>query len=310
MVFVLLAIGMIVLLSLFFNEERLETQTLKDVKPYSVLAEPDNTLDAVIFGDSEAFAAFSPVEMYNKYGFTSFVCASASQYITLTESFVRETLEHQKPKVIFLETNAIFRKMNSTKPLESAIDAQFPVFPYHNLWKNFDPLNINENENDYCFRDDLKGFKYTAIVNKSDNKDYMKKTKEKQKIPATNTSYVYSIYEYCQEKGVELVFVSAPSTVHWNYAKHNTIAALAKKLGVKFIDLNLEDDIGINWNTDTCDRGDHVNYYGATKVSAFFGKYVHNKFDLPDHRNDSAYSDWNQLNAKYDVVTGKKANKT
>ncbi|MBQ6380679.1 MAG: hypothetical protein IJJ41_03635 [Clostridia bacterium] len=306
--FVVFGIGLLGIASFCFTPERFHTDSVKDVKPYGVLAEPENTLDAVIFGDSEAFSAFSPVQMWQEHGFTSYVCSSASQYISLTESFVRQTLEHQKPKVIFLETNAIYRKMNTDNPTLAEAEKIFPVFQYHNLWKNLDPAGINENEDDYCWQDDLKGFKYIDIINPSRNPDYMKKTKAVKKVPGSNLTHVTNIYNLCKESGVELVLVSAPSTINWNYAKHNMMVKLSKQLGVKYIDLNVE-KLGLNWNHDTCDRGDHVNYFGATKVSKFFGDYAAKTFSLPDRRKDSAYSDWNALKEKYDDVTARSKTK-
>ena len=121
-------------------------------------------------------------------------------------------------------------------------------------------------------------------------------------------THVTNIYNLCKESGVELVLVSAPSTINWNYAKHNMMVKLSKQLGVKYIDLNVE-KLGLNWNHDTCDRGDHVNYFGATKVSKFFGDYAAKTFSLPDRRKDSAYSDWNALKEKYDDVTARSKTK-
>lgn len=304
-VFFLFGAGMICGLSYCFHPQTIEEQTVKDVKPYGLLAEPEDSLDVIIYGDSEAYSAFSPVQMWNEYGFTSYVCASSNQYITLTYSFIRETLIHQKPKVVFLETNAIYRKMNSSDAFLSTMQSIFPVFEYHNLWKNFDPLNMNENDSDYCWQDGLKGFKYMDIVNNSNRLNYMWSTTKVQKFPQDNLPYVEAICDFCKEQGVQLVFVSAPSTVHWNYAKHNAMVKLTAQLGVPYIDLNLEKDIGINWYTDTCDGGDHVNYFGATKVSTFFGKYVQQTFGLADHRDDANYDDWNALKQKYDEVTAR-----
>lgn len=301
--FVMAAVAMVVLLSVFFNEKTPDMDALKDVKPYGLLAEPDDTIDVLIFGDSEAFSTFSPVQMWEEYGFSSYVVSSASQYISLTDSFVKQSLAHQKPKVVFLETNAIFRKMTADKPLESTLERIFPVFQYHNLWKNFDPANVNENEDDYFWNNALKGFKYISIVNPSKKKDYMKATGKRKPLPASNESYVESIINTCKKHGVEPVFVSAPSTVNWNYAKHNTVTDLAKKYGVKYIDLNLENAIGLDWSKDTCDRGDHVNYFGASKTTAYFGKYIKKNFELADRRNDPAYSEWNTLHEKYAEVT-------
>lgn len=39
----------------------------------------------------------------------------------------------------------------------------------------------------------------------------------------------------------------------------------------------LREEIPINWNTDTRDKGDHLNYFGAVKATEYFGKYLEEK---------------------------------
>ena len=48
------------------------------VREYGVLAEPENTLDIIMFGDSEAYTSFIPLEAWHEYGYTSYVCRFSS----------------------------------------------------------------------------------------------------------------------------------------------------------------------------------------------------------------------------------------
>ena len=41
---------------------------------------------------------------------------------------------------------------------------------------------------------------------------------------------------------------------------------------------------------------------GAIKISGFFGEYIEEKGDLTDHRQDGAYSDWNEELTEYDQL--------
>ena len=59
-------------------------------------------------------------------------------------------------------------------------------------------------------------------------------------------------------------------------------------------------EIGIDWEWDTNDGGDHMNLTGATKVAAFMGKYLSSKEDLTDYRGDPAYQDWDEEIVEYD----------
>ena len=54
--------------------------------------------------------------------------------------------------------------------------------------------------------------------------------------------------------------------------------------------LEHQEEIGIDWNTDTYDTGLHLNVYGAEKMSSYFGQLLVDTFDLPDRRSDEVLS--------------------
>jgi hypothetical protein len=67
------------------------------------------------------------------------------------------------------------------------------------------------------------------------------------------------------------------------------------------VDLNCDlDRIGIDWENDFYDKGDHVNVFGAEKITAYLGEYVLKNYGLEDHRGDPAYRSWNEMVAKYE----------
>ena len=50
----------------------------------------------------------------------------------------------------------------------------------------------------------------------------------------------------------------------------------------------------IDWQTDTYDRGDHLNYWGAVKVTRDLGRWFRENLPLPDHRGEAAYEPWDR----------------
>ena len=50
--------------------------------------------------------------------------------------------------------------------------------------------------------------------------------------------------------------------------------------------------MNLNFSTDFRDD-DHLNYYGAQKITAHLGKYIKEHYDIPDRRLDPAYAKWN-----------------
>lgn len=71
---------------------------------------------------------------------------------------------------------------------------------------------------------------------------------------------------------------------------------------VTYVDYNLRpEELNINWLTDSRDGGDHLNYSGSVKFMDALGKYLQENYELTDHRNDSAYSQWE---ADYQALFG------
>ena len=294
--FIMILLIVLLLLSYAFCPQKPEDVTMQNVKPNALLAEPDNTIDVLFLGDSEAYASFSPVQLWNEKGFSGFVCATSSQYVSLTESFIHQAFKHQSPELVVLEPYSFYRKMHSDNALVTRIENMFSIIQYHNRWKTMLPHTSSVS---YTWRDDLKGFKCSRTTTKAKNRDYMKKSSEVAPVPDENARYIQNIVKFCNEHGAKVLFVSVPSCKNWNYKRHNGVEALAKKLGVRYLDLNLEKQVDINWKTDTADAGDHLNFRGVKKVNAFLSGYLSEHYNLPDKRSLNAYSDWNNCGEMY-----------
>ena len=67
--------------------------------------EPKDTIDAVFIGNSSVYKGISPMEIWKKYGITSYDFASPDQKIWLSYYFIKECFNYQKPKVIVLSVD-------------------------------------------------------------------------------------------------------------------------------------------------------------------------------------------------------------
>lgn len=56
--------------------------------------------DLIFVGDCEVYESFSPVELYNKYGITSYIRGSAQQLIRHSYYLLEEMLERENPKIV------------------------------------------------------------------------------------------------------------------------------------------------------------------------------------------------------------------
>lgn len=278
---------------------------MRDVRLNAILGEKDNTLDVLFLGDSEVFSSVSPMEMYNKHGFTSFVLGSAAQQLHYTKYLLTRTLKKQKPKIVVLETNAIYRKIEPTGPIFRKLQNWFSIFEYHNRWKSLKLSDFNLSFN-YDYNSEFKGYTYKPGIKGSKTWDYMNPTSETKEIEILNKKYLLAMIEVCKENDIKFILLSTPSTKNWNYTKHLGIKEFANENNITYIDLNLmKNEVPIDWNQDTCDEGDHMNYYGAVKVSEFLGDYLANNYKLENKKNNPEYMNWNEALPRYFKAVGK-----
>ena len=271
----------------------------KRVMATAILTEPEKTIDVLIAGDSESYSSYIPLETWKKHGFTSYVCGTPAQPLALTCSYIYDALKKQSPKLVILEANAIYRRKSLARPFIEVASKVFPVFQYHDRWKKLKPEDFTNNIN-YTHRQRNKGYYFTLDIEPAKNRNYMKENKNNTKIPESNKLYVKAIKKSCEGKGCTFMIYSAPSMKNWSDARNKAINEFAKELGVKYVDLNkVNEEIGINWEVDSRDKGDHVNYTGALKVTEYFGDYLKKNFDLPDHRTDEKYKSWDKDYDKY-----------
>lgn len=261
--------------------------------------EKGDTIDVVIVGDSETYSAYSPLQIWKEHGITSYICGTHAQRLCDTMSVLTSTFESQSPKVVVLEANSLFRSASldpkSDDVTRSKLEEVFPVLKYHNGWKQaLNLVDISE-KNKMELESIRKGFKLRNGVQAYEGGEWMHENEKRAKFGEQAEDYLTKIYELCKENGAELVLVSTPAPENWTYAKHNAVSDWAKENEVEYLDMNLaHKEMQIDWAKDTRDGGDHMNYDGAKKVTAYFGKYLRENYELTDHREDMEYSSWDE----------------
>ncbi len=265
-----------------------------DVQAHGILAEPENTIDVLFLGDSEVYSSINPLRIWQNYGYTSYCCSSSKQRLWYTIEFFFMTLSSQQPKIVFMETNNIFKFFPLEETMLHAADLPIPLIKYHDRWKNYNFEELFRTP-DYTHIENRKGYRLYKESDPADVEGYMEEDEDSAYISLTNMTYIKIIADTCRENGAKLVFLSTPSTKNWNMKKHNRIVQLSEELGADYIDMNLLlEEVPIDWNKDTRDMGDHMNYFGAEKVTAYLGKYLSETGILTNHKDDPEYAGWNR----------------
>lgn len=292
-------VALMALSALFYPKDNRLEYGIHDQEANGVLGEPENTLDVLFLGDSECYCSFSPLQMFGDYGFTSYNLGTHTQRLCYGNSLLHRATQNQRPRVVVIETNTLFRKFSISSTMFQMIQDKLPVFEYHNRWKSLLPEDFAQ-EPTQTYSNGLKGYIARFNVNAADDAGYMQEDEEEEeerleRIPRLNKRYLQYMVDYCHSIGAEPILVSTPSTVNWNATRHKAVEKFAAEVGVTYIDLNEgESKLDIDWAEDTCDNGDHMNVFGARKVSNYIGSYLSENYDLPDHREDEAYAGWGE----------------
>ena len=234
------------------------------------------------------------MQLWQQYGYTAYCCGTSRQTLYYSEAFLHKAFQKQSPKLVILETDVIYIDFSYGSMLLQEAGDLFPVFSYHDRWKSLKANGWRMTVN-YTHTENAKGYQLRCNAAPADASNYMTPSDAYAPIPKRNRAYVERIKAFCDENGAQLLLVSAPSTLNWNMARHNSTQAFADALGIGFLDLNTaHEQVAIDWNTDTRDKGDHLNYFGAQKATNVLGTYLADTGLLPSHKDDPAYADWNK----------------
>jgi len=281
--------------------------------------------DVIFVGDCEVYENISPITLWEEYGITSYIRGSAQQLIWQSYYLMEETFRYETPDVMVfnvlsmkydtpastgrtsqreaynrmtLDTmkwsaskwNAIKASMTEQeKEWESMFTYLFPILRYHDRWSQ-----LTQEDFTYWFsRDVLSDNGYlmqTGIKPYTD--PYVEKPLADYNFGANSWYYLDKMVQLCEEKGTQLVLLKAPSLspVWWDEWDAQ-IEAYAQEHDLLYVNmLDYQEEIGIDWTTDTYDAGLHLNVWGAEKASAWFGKILTQECGVSDHRTDPELS--------------------
>lgn len=281
--------------------------------------EPKNSLDVVFMGNSDVYRGISPITLWDEYGIASYNYVSSGQRMWTAYYMMEECLKYQNPDLIVLNMDSAFNESQSsesnyrkafdnmrlgTTKIKAVTDPVyknskkeilsyiFPVFRFHSRWSELKEDDFTEAFNNDRFA--YKGMDMITDVNPyNDGYKYMNRDHSKEIIGEKCSKYLEKMVQLCKEKDIKLVLIEIPSAESWSKELSDKTKEFADSHNLDFIDMNLNaSEFGFDWKTDTCDGGDHLNVYGAEKVSKYLGKILQEKYNIPNRKDDENYSYW------------------
>lgn len=299
------------------------------------MEEEENSLDVVFVGASNINVYWDPMRAWNEYGFTSRNYAPTGMQGPIYFAAVQSALRTQKPKLLVVEARMFakdYSEVSSKVAARHLLDSiDYDLFRLKHVKYYSDIMDLTWEEA-LTFYIDLMQYhdNYSALLNptnwkladnrlgKANNfgnlyKGYMLNAShvifqdpsenlsdESKEVDETVLKVYTDIIEYCKEEDIPLLFVASPIVVTKAFSERfNGLAEVAESYGVDFLDTNrLYDEMGIDFTQDFYNAR-HVNALGANKFTDYVAAYLTENYDLPDHRGDSNYEDWNELYKKY-----------
>ncbi len=280
--------------------------------------------DVIFIGDCEVYENFTPALLWEEYGINSYIRGSAQQLIWQSYYLLEDTLRYETPDVVVfnilsmkynepqkeaynrMSIDGMRWSMSKVKNIQASmlssenfLDYVFPILRYHS--------RITE-----LTADD---FKYLFYRDKVSFNGYYMRVDVKPALnvpegrPLADYRFGETAYEYldkitalCKEKGVELILIKAPSLYpYWYDEWEEQMEEYAKANGLRYINfLELTEECGLDFMTDTYDAGLHLNLSGAQKVTHWFGRYLAEECGLVSRRGEEELERaWEEKLASY-----------
>lgn len=323
-----IATCLVLLLVLAALQRLLVPKYMGDVKEGGMIEEyygEEKDHDVVFIGDCEVYENFSPALLWEEYGINSYIRGSAEQLPWQSYYLMEETLTYEKPKVVVFNVLALmfnepqkesYNRMTidsmrwspskvgciraSMTEEEHFVEYVFPILRYHSRWDQLTEEDfryfwkkVPVTHNGYMIRVDVK-----PAENVPEGRalgDY--------RFGDNAYAYLDKMVELCEEEGVELVLIKAPSLYPYWYDEWDAqMVEYAAEHGLKYYNF-LEDveEIGLDFQVDTYDAGLHLNLSGAEKLSRYFGEILTEDCGLESRRGEEALEEeWQVKLAAYE----------
>ena len=265
-------------------------------------AEEQNSLDLLFFGSSLVYCDVVPAVLWEETGLTGYVMAGPEQTIPMTYYYVREALNTQSPRAIFVEITGMFynRYTNYTKTnigqmpwgrnrLEATFrEAEpevragllFPLLFYHDRWSSLTKDDWAVTFSGYE-PDPLAGYTYLDTYCQTDGV-YERTIADDPENYQRNLDALRRIYDFCLTRGVQPVFYVAPTLGRIPEDAMDGLQATILETMPDALVLDCNDHfdaIGADESRDFHDTL-HYNAAGAEKFSRFLGAWISDNLDL------------------------------
>ena len=251
--------------------------------------------DVIFLGNCEVYENISPIVLWREFGITSYIRGNAQQLIAQSYYLLEDTLAYETPAAVVFNVSAMQQfeqdnesynrmtmdgmrwsssKWNAIRATrmedEHIIEYIFPILRFHSRFKELEPDDLKYfmgsgkvAHNGYYLRADVRPAGDLPVERRRSDYSFDPRCWE----------YLEKIRTLCEQNGIRLVLMKAPSLYPaWYDQWEVQIEEYAAEHDLTYVNcLEVSDDIGIDFSTDTYDAGLHMNVYGAEKMARYWG---------------------------------------
>lgn len=286
----------------------------------------EDDVDVMFVGGSACYCTWQPLQAWNDYGYTSYNFAMDAISPQVVKYAIKEVERYQSPELYVVDLRPFQygdivddgeMRMERVSSFRNFVDNikysynryevidryapsseekwtyHFDIAKYHSVLINL----LNSNNWTYLFNEKKllsRGFHCHDDINTVNIVD-TSLVEEEQVLSGEMNDLFVELLEYCRDNELQVLFVVYPYCgAGEDQKKYNYMVNLIEEYELDYINTqNRIQDIGLENNNDFADVN-HVNLYGADKVTAYLGQYLVDNYDLPDHRNEEEYESWNE----------------
>ncbi|MCR5179312.1 MAG: SGNH/GDSL hydrolase family protein [Lachnospiraceae bacterium] len=282
-------------------------------------SEQGDSIDVIAIGSSPVYPCIATPMLYHMTGTRLYPLSTNMQRPVAAPFLIREARKTQNPQLFIIEvrmfaaadedlksnmahtrgvTDNLRYSMNRIKtimamvgPEDDPLSYYLDIFKYHSNWKT---LVLKEQLRDvfYIWPDDLKGYVTYDSVGPCEPADLSGIT-DREPIPEEQEEALLKVCDELKAGGEKGLFLLLPYAMEEkNVSRFNYIRDLVTQNGYDYLDMNsVVDEIGLDYELDFNDYGNHTNALGAAKVTAWLGSWLKEHYDLPDHRGEGSDRD-------------------
>ncbi len=304
------------------------------INKYADFFKQKNKYDVWFLGASHVINGIYPMELYNKHGIVSYNLGGHGNQIATTYWTLVNALDYNTTDIVVIDcmmisgnwkasdnysylhftfdafpfsinkVKAIADLLNDGELMKSydrgdvipsgepreAINLLWDFSIYHSRWNELTSGDINPK---YSIE---KGAEQRISIIKE--KPILKPSGLNMEAFSTGDVYLRKIINECKKRNIKVVLTYLPFYANDIYTEESKyVYDVAKELDVDYINF-LDLDI-IDYETDLCEDGEHLNPSGARKVTNYIGDYLQEKYDIENKKDDTKYSTWNDDYKKY-----------